>query len=313
MIGGAPLGPGLLLDAAVQLAVGGALGLGFGYGGRLLLKHVRLPAAGLYPVLTLALAFLAFGLPTLFHGSGLLAVYVAAVLLGSEAIRYRTGLLRVHDGLAWMAQVAMFLMLGLLSYPSKLLQVSGTGLGLGLVLAFVARPLVVVLCLLPFRYPMREALYVGWVGLRGAVPIILATFPVLANAPGALEIFHVVFFIVVVNAVIPGATVGWVTRKLGLVSAEPPPVPAMLEITSTQVLEGDLISFYVHPASAVAGATISELPFPPSAVITLIVRGNELVAPKGSTQIQVGDHAYVFCKPEDLSFVQLIFGVVEAS
>jgi cell volume regulation protein A len=308
LVSGKPLGWGLLLDAAREMALGAVLGAGLGYASRVLLKHVRLSAGGLYPVLTLALAFLAFGLPTLFRGSGFLAVYVTAMLLGNEAIRYRSGLLRVHDALAWMAQVGMFLMLGLLAFPSRLVGVTWVGLGLGLVLAFLARPLVVALCLLPFRFPWRQSLYVGWVGLRGAVPIILATFPVLAEAPRAHDLFNVVFFIVVVNAIVPGATVGWVTRRLGLVSQAPPPPPAMLELTSTQLLHGELVPFYLDPASAAAGATIADLPLPPSAVLTLIVRGSELVPPKGGTQLLSGDHIYVFCKPEDLPLVQLLFG-----
>jgi cell volume regulation protein A len=308
LVSGEPLGWGILLEAVVQMVVGSALGVGFGLGGRILLRRVRLPTGGLYPVLTLALAFLAFGVPTLFEGSGFLAVYIAAMLLGNEAIRYRSGLLRVHDAMAWVAQVGMFLILGMLVFPSQLVGVAWVGLGLGLVLAFVARPLVVLLCLLPFRFPLKETLYVGWVGLRGAVPIILATFPVLAQAPGAQPIFNVVFFIVVVNALVPGATVGWVTRRLGLMSSAPPPPPAVLELVSTHVLKGELVPYYISPVSAVVGASIAELPLPPSAVVTLILRGDELVSPRGNTQMLAGDHIYVFCKPEDLPLVQLLFG-----
>ncbi len=152
------------------MGVGGAPGPGAGLGGRLLIKRLRLQVAGLYPVMTLALAFLAFGLPTLFHGSGFLAVYAAGVLLGNETLRYRTGLLRVHDALAWLAQVAMFLVLGLLVFPAELLGVAGVGLGLSLFLAFIARPLAVLLCLLPFRFPAREiALHrLGGAARRGA-------------------------------------------------------------------------------------------------------------------------------------------------
>ena len=308
LVSGKPLGWGILLDALREMLTGAVLGVGLGYASRILLKHVRLPAGGLYPVLTLALAFLAFGLPTLFHGSGFLSVYLCAMLVGNEAIRYRNGLLRVHDAIAWLAQVGMFLMLGLLALPSAIVQVTWAGLGLGLVLAFVARPLVVALCLLPFRFAWHESLYVGWVGLRGAVPIILATFPVLAEAPGAMAIFNVVFFIVVVNALIPGATVGWVTRKLGLVSLAPPPPTAMLELTSTLLLNGELVPFYLDAASAVAGASIADLPLPGSASVSLIVRGHELVTPRGGTTLMPGDHVYIFCKPEELPLVQLLFG-----
>jgi cell volume regulation protein A len=308
---GKPPGWELLLEVLVQLGVGGGLGVAVGWGGRQIIKRLRLQAAGLYPVMTLALAFLAFGLPTLIHGSGFLAVYAAGVLLGNETLRYRTGLLRVHDALAWLAQVAMFLVLGLLVFPSRLLDVAGVGLGLSLFMAFIARPLAVVLCLLPFRFPAREILYTGWVGLRGAVPVILATFPVLMGAPGAGQLFHIVFFIVVVNGLIPGATVPWVTRKLELASNAPAPPPAVLEIASTQLLNGELSTFYITLASASAGARISELPFPAGSAVMLIVRGAELLAPKGDTVLQPGDHVYVFSHSEDVPFLRLMFGQQE--
>jgi cell volume regulation protein A len=131
---------------------------------------------------------------------------------------------------------------------------------------------------------------------------------VLARAPGAFSIFNVVFFIVVVNALVPGATVPWLTRRLGLVSLAPPPPPAALELTSMHQLDGDVVPFYVDPASAVAGATIAELPLPGSAVVTLILRGKDLVPAKGATQLLPGDHVYVFCKPAELAEVHLLLG-----
>lgn len=308
-----PLGAGLLAEVVLQLAIGASCGVALGFAGRWILRHVRLPASGLYAVFTVALAFLAFGLPTLFSGSGFLAVYVGAVVLGNSPLPYRSGLLRVHDALAWLAQVAMFLLLGLLVVPSRLIEVAKPGLELGIFLAFVARPLVVLPLLLPFRYSIREMIYVGWVGLRGAVPIVLATFPVLARAHDSERLFNLVFFVVVANAIIPGATVRWVTRHLGLEAAEPPPPTAMLEISSTQVLQGEVLSFYVDSASAVAGSPISELPFPEGAAVMLVVRGSELVPAKGATRLVPGDHVYVFCRPDDRPFVQLMFGRSEES
>jgi cell volume regulation protein A len=211
-----------------------------------------------------------------------------------------------------MCQVTMFLMLGLLVFPSKLLPVADIGLGLGLALALVARPVVVMACLLPFGWRAKEALYVGWVGLRGAVPIILGTFPVLAGAPGAMFIFDIVFFIVVVNAFIPGSTLPWVTRRMGLEVAEPPAPKAVLEIESMQPLSGELMSFYIDPALAVAGVPLHELPFPEGAAATLLVRGQDLIAPKGNTVLEAGDHLYVFSRPEDKPFIQLMFGRPES-
>lgn len=302
----------LAVGVLVQLTVGVVVGIAVGRGGSALLARYRLPAGGLYPVLTVAFAFLAFGIATLLDGSGFLAVYLAGIVLGNRPLPYRAGLLRVHDATAWLSQIVMFLILGLLVFPSRLAAVTGVGLVLALFLAVVARPLVVSLCLLPFRFRPREVAYVGWVGLRGAVPIVLATIPVLADAPGATRVFDVVFFIVVVNAIVPGGTVGRVTRWLGLETAEPPAPQAVLEIESRQPLNGELLSFHVDEALVVTGVPLAELPFPEGAAVTMIVRGQELIAPKGQTALLPGDHVYVFARSEDRALVQLMFGRPEA-
>jgi cell volume regulation protein A len=296
------------LEVAVQLLLGAAVGAAVGYGGRHLLSRLSLSTGGLYPVVTLALGLFAYGAATLGHGSGFLSVYLAGLILGNGPLPYRTGLLRVHDALAWLSQVGMFLILGLLIYPSRLLDVAGVGLGIALLLAFVVRPLVVALCLLPFGYPRREILYIGWVGLRGAVPIVLATFPVLAGAPGAGRLFDLVFFIVVATALVPGATVAWVTKKLGLQSKEPPAPQAVLAIESRQPLEGELMSFYIDEALLVAGMPVGELPLPEGAAVTLIVRKNRLLPPSPETILEPGDHVHVISQPEDRGFIQLMFG-----
>lgn len=298
----------LAYEVLKQLAIGGVLGVAIGYGARMLLGRTHLPAGGLYPVLTLAVAFLSFSVPTLVGGSGFLAVYATAVVLGNGAMPYRSGIIRVHDSIAWLCQIAMFLMLGLLVFPGRLMNVAWIGLALAFVLTFVARPLAVFLCLLPFRYTARDMSYIGWVGLRGAVPIILAVYPVLAGAEGALRIFDIVFFIVVVNTIIPGGTVGWVTRKLGLESSDPPSPPAALEISSTQLLRGEILSFYIDPAVAVCGIEVQEIPFPEGSSALLIMRGAELIAPRGGTVLQPGDHVYLFAEPDDVGMLQLMFG-----
>jgi cell volume regulation protein A len=255
------------------------------------------------------LALIAFAAPTLLNGSGFLAVYLAGVMLGNAHLPYHGGLSRVHDAIAWLAQVGMFLLLGLLVFPSRLVAVAVPGLALGLFLALVARPLVVTLCLVPFRMPMREILYVSWVGLRGAVPIILATFPVLAGVPHAKGLFDIVFCIVVVNAIVPG----WTARLLRVGGEAAPAPPALVEIHSTRSLKGDVLSFLIEKASAVASSRISELPLPDGAAVMLVVRGSELIPPRGSTLLQPGDHVHVFCRPEDRGLVELLFGREEES
>jgi cell volume regulation protein A len=301
------------LDVLREIVIGAAVGVAIGGGARWLLARTRLPASGLYSVMTLATALLAFSLPTLMHGSGFLGVYVAAVTLGAGRVPYGTALKRIHDSLAWLGQVVMFLVLGLLVYPSKLVEAAWVGTIVGLALTFVARPIAVALCLVPLRFPRNDVLYVGWVGLRGAVPIILATFPVLAGAPGADRLFYIVFFIVVLNAFLPGTTVPWMTRRLELESQEPPPPDAVLTIESFDRLDGELLSYYVDEALPVAGMMLHELPFPDGAAVTMIVRGRELIAPKGDTRLEVGDHAYVLTKPDGVGMVQLLFGHPEMS
>jgi cell volume regulation protein A len=298
----------LVTEVAAQFGGGLLVGLAIGFGGRWVLRRITLPASGLYPVLTISLAALAFGAATLAHGSGFLAVYVAAVTLGNGVIPYRAGVLRVHDALGWLSQVGMFLVLGLLVFPTRLVSVLPVGLALGLILAFVARPAVVAACLAPFRYPGREIAYVGWVGLRGAVPIVLAIIPLLSGVSDAPRLFNIVFVIVVVNALLPGGTVAWVTRKLGMEADTPPPPRAGLEIDSREPMDGELLSFYVDETLAVAGCRIAELPIPSESAVTVIVRGRTLVAPKGGTMLEVGDHVYVLTRAADLGVIELLFG-----
>ncbi|HYC32614.1 MAG TPA: potassium/proton antiporter [Gemmatimonadales bacterium] len=301
---------GLLLagEILVQLIVGSVVGLAVGHGGRELLRRLSLQSGGLYPALTLGLALLGYGVATLIHGSGFLAVYLAGLILGNGPLPYRSGLLRVHDALAWLSQIGMFLILGLLVFPSRLPEVAPLGLGVALLLAVVIRPATVLLCLAPFRYPTKERLFIGWVGLRGAVPIVLATYPVLVGEPGAGELFHLVFFIVVVNAIVPGSTVAWVTRRLGLHATEPPAPQAVLAIESRLPLQGELMSFYIDEALVVTGVPLEELDFPEGAAVALIVRGDRLIPPKGGTRLEAGDHVYVIAQKMDQPLIYLMFG-----
>ena len=293
--------------------MGGIVGVGMGLAARVLLRGLQLPAAGLYPVLTLAVAFLSFGLATLLEGSGFVAVYATGLVLAAGPLPYGAGVRRVHDALAWLSQITMFTLLGLLVFPSRLLPEIGVGLALAASLAFLARPLAVGLVLALLRVPRKELAFISWVGLRGAVPIILATFPVMAGVTGAERIFDVVFFVVVVNALLPGATVTWITKRLQLLSDHPPPPQAVLEISSTQALDGELVSFHVSPALVVAGVRISELPLPEGCRLLLIVRGQNLIAPEGSTVLAVNDHVYLFFRPKDRALVQLLFGDQEVA
>ncbi len=296
------------LDIVLQIAVGGAVGLAIGRGGRWFISRINVRAGGLYPAFTLALAFLAFGAPTLIGGSGLLSVFVAGLVLGDGGLPYRNSLFRVHDAAAWLSQITLFLLLGLLVAPEELLGAGWAGVGIALFLTFIARPVVVALFLLPFKYQPREIAYISWVGLRGAVPIVLATYPVLVMAPGSGQIFLVVFFIVVMSAILPGATVSWVARKLGLEKPEPPVAPALLAIESRQHLTGDLLHFYVDDDIAAHDVSIDDLSLPETAAVSVVVRGSTLVPAHPETVLLSGDHVYLIARPEDRGVIQLLFG-----
>ena len=292
----------------VQLAVGALVGLGVFLVGKRLSVNQRLPTPGLYPIVTLSLAFAAFGLATLGQGSGFLAVYVTAIGIGDLRLPYRAPLLRVHDFLAWSGQVALFVVLGLLASPSRVLEVAPQGLGIAAFLVFVARPLTVFAILLPFRYPVREMAYIAWGGLKGAVPIVLGVMPVLAGVDGASRILDVVLFVVIVSAVLQGSTMRWLADRLRVAKRGRRPLPATVEIVSTRVMTSDLLTFEVDAASAVCGATLADIPFPPRSSAMLVVRGDDLIAPRGDTSLEEGDQVYVFCAREDRPVIQLLFG-----
>jgi cell volume regulation protein A len=308
VLGSRPLGPALIVAGAAQLLVGAAGGLAVGAAARWLLRRAHLPVAGLYPVLTLATACIAFGLPTLAGGSGFLAVYLAAVVLSSGPLPYQPGIRRVHDALAWLSQLLMFLLLGLLVFPSRLVPMAREGLALGIALAVVARPAAVLLSLVPVRLAWRKRVFLAWVGLRGAVPIILATYPVLRGVPEGDAIFHLVFFVVLVNSLIPGATVASLARRLRLADPMPPAPPASVELVSLRDYPGEFLWYRVHRSSAVRGARIAELPLPEDCVFTLLLRRDRVVVPRGEVVFEEGDDVCVFVAAEHRGFLDLMFG-----
>lgn len=206
----------LVPSFAQQMALGAAVGVGVGLGMPALLRRARLKVGGLVLVVSVAAALLSYGVAGVLGGNGFLSAYVAGVVAGSREFPAKRPISLFQDGAAWLAQVAMFLTLGLLVFPSQLPAVVGPGLAITAVLMLVARPLSVFLCLAPFGFSLREMLFVSWAGLRGAVPIVLATFPIVAGVPGAQDIFNIVFFVVLISSLIQGPTLGIVARRLGV-------------------------------------------------------------------------------------------------
>lgn len=211
---------GLASSLLQQLIIGSFLGYGFGQAMVWIINRLHLAVAGLYPIATLAILLFSFGLTSQIGGNGFLAIYIAGIVMGNSAIPHREEIVSFHDGLSWLMSISIFLMLGLLVYPSQLPEVAAVGLAIALFLMFVARPLSVFLCLLPTHMTLSEKGFLSWVGLRGAVPIILATLPLTAGINGASQIFNVIFFTVLVSVLVQGLSLTRVARWLDLAVAD---------------------------------------------------------------------------------------------
>ncbi|WP_079063331.1 potassium/proton antiporter [Peterkaempfera griseoplana] len=275
-----------------ELAIGVVVGLAVGWLGAQGLRRVALPASGLYPIAVLALVVLAYAGAALLHGSGFLAVYIAAVLLGNARLPHGPAVRGFADGLAWVAQIGLFVLLGLLATPHTMRSAVLPALVAGLVLVFVARPLSVLLSTAPFRYSWREKALLSWAGLRGAVPIVLATIPLTAGVSGARQVFNVVFLLVVGFTLLQGPTLPWVARRLKVAELA---LGEDLGIESAPLekLHGHLLSVALRPGSRMVGVEISELRLPTGAAVTLVVREGRSFVPDRATVLAPADELLV--------------------
>ncbi|MBA2668558.1 MAG: potassium/proton antiporter [Trueperaceae bacterium] len=307
-------GWGLVGGVVLQLTIGAVLGVLFGRALVWLINNVSIDAFGLYPILALAGAMLAFSASNLLYGNGFLSVYVVGLMLGNAHLVHRHTIASFMDGVAWGAQISMFLLLGLLVFPSQIPDVIGGALLITVVLTFVARPLAVfaTFWLLRratrrYRFSVRESTLVSWAGLKGAVPIILAIVPLLQGVPQAQTIFNMVFVVVVVGTLIQGWTVGPLAKWLRLSRSEPPRPPLRLELGGAAPAGAAVYDVYLEASRRVVGQRLRDLALPDGVVVAAILRGERLVTPKGDTVFEAGDHVYFISSDDGITGIPPAF------
>jgi potassium/hydrogen antiporter len=271
-----------------QLALGTTIGLGIGWLGVVALRHIALPATGLYPLATVGFGVTAFAAAGAANASGIIAAYLAGLVLGNSSLPHRAATRSFAEGAGWLAQIGLFVMLGLLVTPSELPSAVLPALVVGLVLLLVARPASVLACLLPFRTPWREQAFISWAGLRGAVPIVLTTFPIVAGVPGSREVLNIVFVLVVIFTLVQGPSLPAVARLLRVVRRDGLR-EVQIEAAPLDILGAELLTVAIPPRSRLHGVAIFELRLPAPTVITFIVRNGASLVPDRDTVLRSGD------------------------
>lgn len=281
-----------------QLGIGAVVGIVVGRLAVRAFEKVPLATPGLYPVASVAVAALAFGAADTLHGSGFLAVYLAGLFLGDRRIPAKRTVIAFHEGVASVAQIALFVVLGLLVFPSQLGGVALEAGALALFLAFIARPIATFAATAPFRFSFAERSVLGWAGLRGGIPVVLATFPVIDHVPRSIEFFNIVFFAVLVSTLLQGSTFERLAAALGVTTSEPAMPRPLAESGTIRRLGAEVLEFRVNPEDAICGLRIRELGLPRDALVNVIVRGQEALPPRGSTRIEAGDRLHVLVRQE---------------
>ncbi|MDZ5712545.1 potassium/proton antiporter [Jeotgalibacillus haloalkalitolerans] len=286
---------GLIPSFILQMGAGLALGLILGRIASFALNRIKLDSSGLYPIFSVSFALLTYSVTAIIGGSGFLAVYVAALIIGNNELTYRYSIFQFNEGFAWMSQILMFIILGLLVFPGELFSVNIviSGLILSVILIFIARPIAVFLSVAGMKYKMKERIFISWAGLRGAVPIVLATFPVVAGLENGQLFFNVVFFIVLTSTLLQGSTISYVAKKLDLVGPKKDTPHHSLELISIGKANAEMIQFHTNRDVEIVGKKLKDLEFPHQATISAIVRNDQLISPYGETQIKAGDFLYI--------------------
>jgi len=283
---------------AKELVIGAVVGVVVGWLAVQGLQRARLATGGLYPVATLATAAVAYGGADAIEGSGFLAVFLAGLALGTAAIPAKQTVTAFHEGLAWVAQLTMFVALGLLVFPSQLDDVALEGTLLALIAVVVARPVATALASAPWRFSLAERFVLGWAGLRGAVPVVLATFAVIAEVPNSAEFFNLVFFAVALSTLLQGMTFEPLAARLGVTTNEPALPRPLTEAGTIRRLGAEVLEYELAHDDAIVGARVRDLGLPREANVTVLVRGDQAIPPRGSTRLRAGDRLHLLLRQE---------------
>lgn len=297
----------MILNFFWQMGIGLIFGLIFGKITVWAINKINLDSSGLYPVFSVAFAVLTFAITSFAHASGLLAVYVMAILVGNSDLTYRYSIVRFNEGFAWMMQILMFILLGLLSFPTQLIKIAWQGLLLSFLLMIVARPLGVFISMIFSKYDLKEKILISWAGLRGAVPIVLATYPMIAGIENSELLFNVVFFVVFTSALLQGATISPLANYLGLTEGTKTAVPHSLELISIGKTNNEMMGLTVEEGAPIANKMLKDIELPYDSLITAIIRKDKLIFPKGDTSILSEDVLYVLVAKTQREQVKRLF------
>lgn len=290
----------------IQMGIGLVIGLLLGKVTVLIINNIKLDASGLYPVLAIGCAIFTYTIATFLGGSGLLAVYVMAVFIGNNDLMYRFSILRFNEGFAWMMQIVMFILLGLLVFPSQLPEVFWKGIILSIILMFIARPVAVFLSMIFMKYNFKEQLFISWAGLKGAVPIVLATYPVIAGIENSEIIFNVVFFVVLISALVQGSTLSWLGEKLNLTGKGSSDVMPSMELITLGKTDSEIMEVAITEQSPALGYSLTKLELPKDTLIIGIIREGKVITPTGDSVIQDEDTLYVLVHKQNREKVKAV-------
>ncbi|MCP3031916.1 potassium/proton antiporter [Halobacillus sp. A1] len=279
----------------IQMGLGLILGVAFGKLASFSINHIKLDSSALYPIFSVAFALITYSVTSFAGGSGFLAVYVAALVIGNSELTYRYSIFQFNEGFAWMAQILMFIILGLLVFPGQLftLEIMINGFLLSAILIIIARPAAVFVSTIKMKYSLKEKTFLSWAGLRGAVPIVLATFPIVEGLDNSQTLFNIVFFVVLTSTLVQGSTISYAANLLDLVGPKKDVPHHSIELISMGKASAEMIQYQTNRESAIVGKKLRDVSFPNRANISAIIRNNQVVTPYGETEIKDGDFLYI--------------------